>query len=156
LIEDDDANCDARARLDGRVSAARAGAAVERPAPAADATRSGVRRSIISKDYEGDSAARAQRAARRAQSRLPQGARRIDVHGRRDAVRRDHRVREQLQEERSLDARGAPREVVVGEVNDQTATAKVVAWWGIDYLQLAKFNGKWMIVNVIWQSPPPK
>ena len=50
----------------------------------------------------------------------------------------------------------APREVTVGEVNDQTATAKVVAWWGIDYLQLAKYDGKWMIVNVIWQSPPPK
>jgi len=48
----------------------------------------------------------------------------------------------------------APREVVVGEVNDQTATAKVVAWWGIDYLQLAKYEGKWMIVNVMWQSPP--
>jgi len=48
----------------------------------------------------------------------------------------------------------APREVTVGEVNDQTATAKVVAWWGIDYLQLAKYDGKWMIVNVMWQSPP--
>ena len=50
----------------------------------------------------------------------------------------------------------APREVMVSEVNDQTATAKVVAWWGIDYLHLAKYDGKWMIVNVIWQSPPPK
>ena len=50
----------------------------------------------------------------------------------------------------------APREVIVGEINDQTATAKVVAWWGIDYLHLAKYDGKWMIVNVIWQSPPPK
>jgi hypothetical protein len=50
----------------------------------------------------------------------------------------------------------APREVIVGEVNDQTATAKVVAWWGIDYLQLARYDGKWMIVNVMWQSPPPK
>lgn len=48
----------------------------------------------------------------------------------------------------------APREVTVGEVNDQTATAKVVAWWGIDYLQLAKYDGRWMIVNVMWQSPP--
>ena len=48
----------------------------------------------------------------------------------------------------------APREVIVGEVNDQTATAKVVAWWGIDYLQLARYDGKWMIVNVMWQSPP--
>ena len=50
----------------------------------------------------------------------------------------------------------APREVAVAEVNDQTATAKVVAWWGIDYLQLARYDGKWMIVNVMWQSPPPK
>lgn len=50
----------------------------------------------------------------------------------------------------------APREVIVGEINDQTATAKVVAWWGIDYLQLARYDGKWMIVNVMWQSPPPK
>ncbi|HEV8265604.1 MAG TPA: nuclear transport factor 2 family protein [Gemmatimonadales bacterium] len=50
----------------------------------------------------------------------------------------------------------APREVIVGEVNDQTATAKVVAWWGIDYLQLARYDGKWMIVNVMWQSPPVK
>jgi Putative lumazine-binding/Domain of unknown function (DUF4440) len=49
----------------------------------------------------------------------------------------------------------APREVMVNEVNDQTATAKVVAWWGIDYLHLARYDGKWMIVNVIWQSPPP-
>lgn len=48
----------------------------------------------------------------------------------------------------------APREVIVGEVNDQTATAKVVAWWGIDYLHLAKYDGRWMIVNVMWQSPP--
>lgn len=50
----------------------------------------------------------------------------------------------------------APREIIVGEVNDQTATAKVVAWWGIDYLHLARYAGKWMIVNVMWQSPPPK
>jgi hypothetical protein len=48
----------------------------------------------------------------------------------------------------------APRQVIVGEVNDQTATAKVIAWWGIDYLHLAKYDGKWMIVNVLWQSPP--
>jgi hypothetical protein len=48
----------------------------------------------------------------------------------------------------------APREVIVGDVNDQTATAKVIAWWGIDYLHIAKYDGKWMIVNVMWQSPP--
>jgi hypothetical protein len=50
----------------------------------------------------------------------------------------------------------APKEVVVLDVADQTAAAKVTAWWGIDYLHLAKYNGKWMITHVLWQSPPPK
>jgi hypothetical protein len=48
----------------------------------------------------------------------------------------------------------APKEIVVYDVLDQTATAKLVAHWGIDYMHLAKFEGKWMIVNVLWQSPP--
>ena len=50
----------------------------------------------------------------------------------------------------------APKEIPLFEVLDQTATAKLVAEWGIDYFHLAKFDGKWMIVNVIWQSPPKK
>ncbi len=48
----------------------------------------------------------------------------------------------------------APKEITLFEVLDQVATAKLVAEWGIDYLHLAKFDGKWLIVNVIWQSPP--
>jgi hypothetical protein len=48
----------------------------------------------------------------------------------------------------------APREVVLLEVLDQIAAAKVVAWWGTDYLHLAKIEGRWMITQVIWQSPP--
>ena len=50
----------------------------------------------------------------------------------------------------------APKEITVYDVLDQTATAKLVAEWGIDYMHLAKFDGKWMIVNVLWQSPPKK
>jgi hypothetical protein len=50
----------------------------------------------------------------------------------------------------------APKEITVLEVLDQTATAKLVAEWGIDYFHLAKFDGKWMIINVLWQSPPRK
>lgn len=50
----------------------------------------------------------------------------------------------------------APKEITIFEVQDQTATAKLVAEWGTDYFHLAKFDGKWMIVNVLWQSPPPK
>ncbi|MBL8752032.1 MAG: serine hydrolase [Planctomycetes bacterium] len=48
----------------------------------------------------------------------------------------------------------ASREVTVFDVLDQTASARVVAEWGIDYLHLARIDGRWQIVNVLWQSPP--
>jgi hypothetical protein len=47
---------------------------------------------------------------------------------------------------------GAPKDIVVYDVQDQTASAKLTAWWGTDYLLLAKERGKWMIVHVLWQS----
>lgn len=50
----------------------------------------------------------------------------------------------------------APRIIEVHDVLDQTATAKLTAHWGIDYFQLAKYDGKWLIVNIIWQAHPPK
>ena len=50
----------------------------------------------------------------------------------------------------------APREVVVFDVADQTASVKVTAAWGIDYMHLAKYEGKWKIINILWQSPPKK
>lgn len=50
----------------------------------------------------------------------------------------------------------APKEITLLDVLDQTATAKLVAEWGIDYMHLARFDGKWMIVNVLWQSPPKR
>jgi len=48
----------------------------------------------------------------------------------------------------------APKEIVIYEVLDQTASVKLTAAWGIDYMHLAKYKGKWMIVNVLWQSHP--
>ena len=50
----------------------------------------------------------------------------------------------------------APKEVVIFEVSDQTASAKVTASWGIDYLHLAKYEGKWKIIHVLWQNLPAK
>ena len=47
----------------------------------------------------------------------------------------------------------APREVTLFDVQDQTASAKVRAWWGTDYLLLAKYEGRWMILQVMWQGP---
>lgn len=50
----------------------------------------------------------------------------------------------------------APKEVVVYDVLDQTASAKLTASWGTDYLLLARQNGRWMITHVLWQSAPRK
>ena len=50
--------------------------------------------------------------------------------------------------------KNSKKEIVVYDVTDQTASAKLTAMWGIDYLHLAKFDGKWMITDILWQSPP--
>ncbi len=48
----------------------------------------------------------------------------------------------------------APKEIVVLDILDQTASVKLTAVWGVDYMHLAKYDGKWMIINILWQSPP--
>jgi hypothetical protein len=50
----------------------------------------------------------------------------------------------------------AVREIQLFDVLDQTASAKLTAFWGIDYLLLSKIDGRWMITHVLWQSPPPR
>lgn len=47
-----------------------------------------------------------------------------------------------------------PKDVVVYDVLNQTATAKLTAMWGVDYMHLAKYDGKWKIVNILWQETP--
>jgi hypothetical protein len=46
----------------------------------------------------------------------------------------------------------APKVVIIYEVLDHTASVKVVAWWGIDYMHLAKYDDRWLIVHVLWQT----
>lgn len=46
----------------------------------------------------------------------------------------------------------APKEIEIFEVLDKTASAKLTAHWGVDYFHLAKLDGKWMIIQVLWQS----
>lgn len=48
----------------------------------------------------------------------------------------------------------APKSVEILDVLDQIAVAKVYAWWGYDYMTLAKYDGSWMIVQVLWQQAP--
>jgi hypothetical protein len=50
----------------------------------------------------------------------------------------------------------APKKIEIYEVLDKTASIKLTASWGIDYMHLAKLDGKWLIMNVLWQSHPPK
>ena len=49
----------------------------------------------------------------------------------------------------------AMKKIDIYDVQDQTACAKLTAHWGTDYFQLAKYDGKWMIVNILWQGPLP-
>ena len=59
-----------------------------------------------------------------------------------------------VKEGRNVPPANAPKDIILFDVQDQTASAKLVAWWGIDYLLLAKRDGRWMITHVLWQSPP--
>jgi hypothetical protein len=42
------------------------------------------------------------------------------------------------------------------EVHGRGAPAKVSAGWGIDDVFLGKFDGKWKITKIMWQSHSPK
>jgi hypothetical protein len=48
----------------------------------------------------------------------------------------------------------ARKDIAIFDVQDQTASAKLTAWWGTDYLLLAREGDRWMITHVLWQSPP--
>jgi hypothetical protein len=48
----------------------------------------------------------------------------------------------------------ATHSVEIFEVLDRTASVKLTAFWGIDYMHLAKHDDKWKIVHVLWQSEP--
>ena len=46
-------------------------------------------------------------------------------------------------------------EVEVLGVYDHMATVAVLSEPFMDYLHLARFDGRWLIVNVLWQERPP-
>lgn len=57
---------------------------------------------------------------------------------------------------KNADPETAPKTVEVFDVQDATAMAKLTASWGTDYFLLAKLEGKWMIMQVLWQTPMAK
>ena len=46
------------------------------------------------------------------------------------------------------------QDVIVLDVFENAASAKVIAASWIDYLHLSRFNGRWVIVNVLWEMKP--
>src|SRR5687767_13983245 len=46
------------------------------------------------------------------------------------------------------------RDVTILDVYGNAASVKIVASDWIDYLHIAKFNGRWVIVNVLWELKP--
>lgn len=47
-----------------------------------------------------------------------------------------------------------PKRVVILDAMDQTALVELTGSWGIDYMQLAKFDGRWQTRHVLWQTAP--
>ncbi|MEL7006174.1 MAG: nuclear transport factor 2 family protein [Bacteroidota bacterium] len=43
------------------------------------------------------------------------------------------------------------KEVVILDIYDKTASVKLIADDWIDYMHIVKLNGKWQLVNVLWQ-----
>jgi hypothetical protein len=46
------------------------------------------------------------------------------------------------------------KDVVILDVYGNTASVKIIASDWIDYLHIAKSNGRWVIVNVLWELKP--
>ncbi|MCI0695037.1 nuclear transport factor 2 family protein [candidate division KSB1 bacterium] len=48
------------------------------------------------------------------------------------------------------------KEVFILDIFQNTASAKAIMSGWIDYMHLAKWNGEWRIVNVLWELKPQK
>ncbi|MEM1174794.1 MAG: nuclear transport factor 2 family protein [Pseudomonadota bacterium] len=52
-----------------------------------------------------------------------------------------------------FDPETSPRDVSILNHTDLIANVKLDAAWGVDYIHLTRYSGKWMIINVIWEMP---
>jgi len=55
---------------------------------------------------------------------------------------------------RSTPAAEQQKDVTILDIYQNAASAKIVASGWIDFLHLAKWNGRWVIVNVLWELKP--
>lgn len=66
-----------------------------------------------------------------------------------------------VQGSRAGGGKGTPKDkqqkdVTILDVFEKAASVKIVASGWIDYLHMAKWNGHWVIVNVLWELKPVK
>ena len=47
-------------------------------------------------------------------------------------------------------------DVTILDIYQSSASAKIYASGWVDYLHLAKWNGRWVIINVLWELHPPR
>jgi hypothetical protein len=103
--------------------------------------------------YEGD-AERMERAlhpelAKRIVRTNPQGQSRLDQMSAMSLVQGTRRAYgKQTPKEKQQ------KDVTILDVFENAACAKVIASDWVDYLQLARWNGHWVIVNVLWELKP--
>ena len=48
------------------------------------------------------------------------------------------------------------KDVTILDLFENAACVKIVATDWIDYLHVSKFDGRWVIVNVLWEMKPVK
>ena len=46
------------------------------------------------------------------------------------------------------------KDVTILDIFENAASVKVIASDWVDYLHMARFNGRWVIVNVLWELKP--
>ena len=46
------------------------------------------------------------------------------------------------------------KDVTILDVFENTASVKAVMSGWIDYMHMARYNGRWVIVNVLWELKP--
>lgn len=103
--------------------------------------------------YEGD----AVRMERALHPDLAKRIVRVDQRGRYSLGQMSAMTLVQLSREgdgKSIPKEKQQKDVTVLDIFGNAASAKIIASGWVDYLHLAKWNGRWVIVNVLWENKP--
>ena len=58
-----------------------------------------------------------------------------------------------VKENKKFAKKTAIKKVEILDAISHIASAKITAWWGVDYALLSKKEGKWIIEQILWQGP---